>query len=161
MDVTANDVREVRFGTTRMRAGYNMAEVDAFLDKVEKAIASYTEGYQRAKDDADALRSQVQQVQGRIEALQAELREAQDAHASAEAVRAERDTIVVEIPDSREAADAESTAENPVIAVPDGAPADSAALDELRGIRDRVRSMLEQQLELVDSVSLPTADSDH
>ncbi len=95
MDVSASDVREVRFGTTRIKAGYDISEVDQFLDRVEKAIAAYTENYQRAQDEADALRSQVQQVQRRLESAQVELDEAR-AQAPAAVVNGTRDTIVVE-----------------------------------------------------------------
>ena len=38
MTLSAQNVRDARFGTTRIRAGYNMAEVDAFLDQVEDTI---------------------------------------------------------------------------------------------------------------------------
>lgn len=158
MDVSASDVREVRFGTTRIKAGYDISEVDQFLDRVEKAIAAYTENYQRAQDEADALRSQVQQVQRRLESAQVELDEAR-AQAPAAVVNGTRDTIVVETtgtaPPPSEAADIESTTENPVVVVASIDTESGEVLADLTRIRDDVRAMLERQLELVDSVQLP------
>ncbi len=158
MDVSANDVREVRFGTTRVKAGYDISEVDQFLDRVERAIAAYAENYQRAQDEADALRSQVQQVQSRLELAQAELDEVRE-QASATVADGTRDTIVVQTEDAAppqvEAADTESTAENPVVVVASSDSASAEALADLARIRDDVRTMLERQLDLVDSVELP------
>lgn len=146
MDLSASDVRAVRFGTTRMRAGYNMAEVDAFLDTVEQAIARYSSESVRLTDEADALRSQVQQLQGRLEAMQAELSQARE----------------------KAPADQESTAENPIVVVTKGAAAVATteiietgdtdareSLAHLLRVREDVRSMLERQLELVDEVEIP------
>lgn len=147
MDLTASDVRDVRFGTTRLRAGYNMAEVDAFLDQVEKTIATYAESYQRAKDDADALRSQVQQVQNRLEALQAERQPAEAPTLDRPEDKSE-DVVA-------ESADLESTAENPIVATSPAGTEDSSALAELRRVRDEVRAVLREQLELVDSLDVP------
>ena len=145
MDLSASDVRAVRFGTTRLRTGYNMAEVDAFLDTVEQSIASYSSESVRLVDEADALRSQVQQLQGRLEAMQTELSQARE----------------------QAPADAESTAENPVVVVTEGAATVATtdiidtgeaqareSLARLLRVRDDVRSMLERQLELVDEVEI-------
>lgn len=146
MDLSASDVRAVRFGTTRLRTGYNMAEVDAFLDTVEQAIAGYSSESVRLADEADALRSQVQQLHGRLEAMQAELSQARE----------------------QAPADEESTAENPIVVVPENAPtvasteiietgdADTQeSLARLLSVREDVRAMLERQLELVDGVEIP------
>jgi len=145
VDLSASDVRAVRFGTTRLRTGYNMAEVDAFLDTVEQSIASYSSESVRLVDEADALRSQVQQLQGRLEAMQTELSQARE----------------------QAPADAESTAENPVVVVTEGAATVATtdiidtgeaqareSLTRLLRVRDDVRSMLERQLELVDEVEI-------
>jgi len=138
VDLSANDVREVRFGTTRIRAGYDISEVDEFLDRVEKSIAEYTDNYRRVQDEAEALRSQVQQIQGRLEAIQAE--------------QAERD----ELEEARsQPMDPDSTAENPVVVLAPTGAESTEALDGLRRIRDDVRHMLQRQLELVDSVQVP------
>ena len=146
MDLSASDVRAVRFGTTRLLTGYNMAEVDAFLDTVEQAIAGYSSESVRLADEADALRSQVQQLHGRLEAMQAELSQARE----------------------QAPADEESTAENPIVVVPENAPtvasteiietgdADTQeSLARLLSVREDVRAMLERQLELVDGVEIP------
>lgn len=146
MDLSASDVRAVRFGTTRLRTGYNMAEVDAFLDTVEQAIAGYSSESVRLADEADALRSQVQQLHGRLEAMQAELSQARE----------------------QAPADEESTAENPIVVVTESAPtvasteiietsdADTQeSLARLLSVREDVRAMLERQLELVDGVEIP------
>jgi len=146
VDLSASDVRAVRFGTTRLRTGYNMAEVDAFLDTVEQAIAGYSSESVRLADEADALRSQVQQLHGRLEAMQAELSQARE----------------------QAPADEESTAENPIVVVPENAPtvasteiietgdADTQeSLARLLSVREDVRAMLERQLELVDGVEIP------
>ncbi|HEV8025112.1 MAG TPA: DivIVA domain-containing protein [Candidatus Nanopelagicales bacterium] len=149
MDVTASDVRQVRFGTTRLKAGYDISEVDEFLDRVEKSITAYSINCQQAQDEAEALRSQIQQVQSRLESLQGEL---EQARALSDAVGAspERDTIVVDVPD------VETTAENPIL-VPasGGAELSNETVEQFRRIRDEVRTMLERQLDLVDSVKLP------
>ena len=63
--------------TTRIRAGYNMVEVDAFLDQVEDTIAYASSEGQRLGDEVEALRSQVRQLQRRLAAAQRELQEAQ------------------------------------------------------------------------------------
>mgnify|MGYP001544869449 CR=1 FL=1 len=146
MDLSASDVRAVRFGTTRLRTGYNMAEVDAFLDTVEQAIAGYSSESVRLADEADALRSQVQQLHGRLEAMQAELSEARE----------------------QAPADEESTAENPIVVVTESAPTGASteiietgdadtqeSLARLLSVREDVRAMLERQLELVDGVEIP------
>lgn len=146
MDLSASDVRAVRFGTTRLRTGYNMAEVDAFLDTVEQAIAGYSSESVRLADEADALRSQVQQLHGRLEAMQAELSQARE----------------------QAPADQESTAENPIVVVTESAPTGASteiietgdadtqeSLARLLSVREDVRAMLERQLELVDGVEIP------
>lgn len=144
MDVSASDIREVRFGTTRVKAGYDISEVDQFLDRVEKAIAAYAESYQRAQDEADALRSQVQQVQNRLESTQSELDEVRNQASSTP---------------HPQAPDIESTAENPVVVVESAENDTEEALVDLRRIRDEVRDMLERQLDLVATVRLPDAQS--
>ena len=146
MTVSAEDVRVVRFGTTRIRAGYDMKEVDAFLDTVESSIADYAAGAQLARDDAAALRSQVVQLQGRLAAVQAELEQCQEASRTAAVVPAEHDTLITELPS---APDVETTAETPIVT----GRAESTN-DRLMRVRDDVRSMLVQQLELVDRLDI-------
>ena len=146
MELSAQDVKDVQFGTTRVKAGYNMSEVDAFLDKVEAAITHYSANYQRAKDDADALVSQVQQLQGRLAAVNAELAECKEQMAQDDS-SGEHDTIITAIHAN---ADTESTAENPVVNAED-----IAVLNSLAKVRDDVRLMLTEQLQLVKDLRLP------
>lgn len=142
MELTSQDVREVRFGTTRLRAGYDMKEVDAFLDAIESTISTQSERSQHLSDEAEALRSQVQQLQTRLASVQAELDECRvlctpvpdDGHT----------TVVTPIEPST---DAETTAENPVIAGDD----QRAALVK---VRDDVRQMLTDQLRIVDDLTI-------
>lgn len=146
MELSAQDVKDVQFGTTRVKAGYDMSEVDAFLDKVEAAITHYSANYQRAKDDADALVSQVQQLQGRLAAVNAELAECKEQMAQDDS-SGEHDTIITAIHAN---ADTESTAENPVVNAED-----IAVLNSLAKVRDDVRLMLTEQLQLVKDLRLP------
>lgn len=145
MELSPHDVRDVRFGTTRMRAGYDMAEVDAFLDTIEAAVESYTTELRHSRDEADALRSQVHQLQARLAGVQAELDECRALGAPA-AFEDVHDTIVTDIKDS---ADVETTAETPMV----GHPPQSgfAALNQ---VREDVRRMLTEQLKLVDELNV-------
>lgn len=147
MELSPQDVRDVRFGTTRMRAGYNMTEVDAFLDTIETSVESYQTELRNSRDEADALRSQVHQLQARLERLQAELDECRALSAPA-TPQDGHDTIVTAIIDS---ADVESTAENPIVRDP-GQP----VVAELLRVREDVRRMLTEQLKLVDELNIET-----
>lgn len=159
MTLTPEEVRDVRFGTTRARAGYKMGEVDAFLDNVEAAIAEYSSQNQRLGDEADALRSQVQQLQTRLSAAQKELEEIVIARDAEDVDR--HVTLVTPVPAqddpnteptvvvATEGDNVETTAENPVVA---GVPA--TEFEELVAVRDRVRDMLEKQIALVDELDI-------
>lgn len=152
MDLTAQDVRDVRFGTTRMRAGYQMAEVDAFLDTIETAVGSYARELQDTRDEAEALRSQVQQLQGRLATVQAELDECR-VLAAPQGQSDGHDTVITEIERAHRTqteADVETTAETPVVR---SGPAESP-LAMLQQVRDDVRMMLSEQLRLVDELDL-------
>lgn len=152
MTLSAEDVRDVRFGTTRIRAGYDMKEVDAFLDAVESAIAQYASESQLARDDAAALRSQVAQLQARLAAVQGELEECLEASRISAVVPAEHDTLVTEL---QSTPDVETTAETPIVAVQA-----EPIHDRLVRVRDEVRSMLVQQLALVDRLQIDMAGKD-
>lgn len=56
MSLSPQDVRDKQFATVRMRAGYDMDEVDAFLDQIEAEIA-------RLLGDNDELRSRLAAAQ--------------------------------------------------------------------------------------------------
>ena len=146
MTLSAEDVRAVRFGTTRIRAGYDMKEVDAFLDDVESAIAQYASESQLARDDAAALRSQVGQLQARVAAVQAELEQCQDACQTPMNVPSEHDTVITELPNTP---DVETTAETPIVGQVSG-----QAREDLVKVRDEVRSMLVRQLAIVDELDI-------
>ena len=157
MTLSAQDVRDARFGTKRIRAGYNMAEVDAFLDQVEGAITLTSSEGQRLGDEVEALRSQVQQLQGRLAAAQRELQDAQSTPiASPDEGHA---TVITPTDDGASAAtvqnlDGASTTENVVVG--DVSPVDR---ESLAAIRDRVREMLTRQLALVDDFDVDASDA--
>ena len=156
MTLSAQNVRDARFGTTRIRAGYNMAEVDAFLDQVEDTIAHASSEGQRLGDEVEALRSQVQQLQGRLAAAQRELQEAQSTPVAAPDEG--HATVTPPTDDGASAAtdqnlDGASTTENVVIG--DVLP---VGQESLVAIRDRVREMLTRQLALVDDLDIDAPD---
>lgn len=64
--LSADDVRAVTFATTRIRAGYDMDEVDAFLDQVERTIAQLTKALATARDHETIQRAQLERLQQRI-----------------------------------------------------------------------------------------------
>ena len=158
MTLSAQDVRDARFGTTRIRAGYSMAEVDAFLDQVEDTIAHESSEVQRLGDEVEALRSQLQQLQGRLAAAQREMQEAQSTPVAAPDEG--HATIITPTDDGASAATAHdlggaSTTENVVVG--DVPP---VGRESLAAIRDRVREMLTRQLALVDDLDIDSsADS--
>ena len=156
MTLSAQDVRDARFGTRRIRTGYNMAEVDAFLDQVEDTIAHTSSEGQRLGDEVEALRSQVQQLQGRLVAAQRELQEAQPT--SVAAPDEGHATVITPTDDGASAAtvqslDGASTTENVVVG--DVPP---VSRESLVAIRDRVREMLTRQLALVDDLGIDASD---
>jgi DivIVA domain-containing protein len=51
MPLTPDDVRNKRFTPVRLREGYDMAEVDAFLDEVEAELIRLAEEGERAPSD--------------------------------------------------------------------------------------------------------------
>lgn len=68
--VSAEQVRDVTFRTVRARAGYDMGEVDAFLDRVEHTIAELSRNLADARDAQSVLRSQCDQLRARLHAEQ-------------------------------------------------------------------------------------------
>ena len=145
MELSPQDIRDVRFGTTRMRAGYDMTEVDAFLDAIETSVESYATGLRNSRDEADALRSQVYQLQARLESVQAELDECRALSAPV-SPNDGHDTVVTGIEDS---ADVETTAENPIVR-----DQEQPVVAELLRVREDVRRMLTEQLKLVDELHI-------
>ena len=86
--LTAADVRAVTFTTTRIRAGYDMDEVDAFLDRVEQTIAALTFERDTARDQEAIQRTQLERLQARVSA---------QAQAPSESATSSADPIVREI----------------------------------------------------------------
>ena len=123
-----------------------MAEVDAFLDQVEDTIAHTSSEGQRLGDEVEALRSQVQQLQGRLAAAQRELQEAQSTPVAAP----DEGHVTVITPTD----DGASTTENVVVG--DVPP---VGRESLVAIRDRVREMLTRQLALVDDLDIDVSDA--
>ena len=78
MPITAADVRATQFGTTRMRSGYDMDEVDAFLDIIEADVAQYADELQRSRDGEAVLRTQCDQLQARLTAAEQRVSELQE-----------------------------------------------------------------------------------
>ena len=163
MILIAQNVRDARFGTTRIRAGYNMAEVDAFLDQVEDTIAHASSEGQRLGDEVEALRSQVQQLQGRLAAAQRELQEAQSTPVAAPDEG--HATVITPTDDGASAATVQNHdgASAATVQNPDGASATENVVvgdvppvgqEGLVAIRDRVREMLTRQLALVDDLDI-------
>ena len=83
MPITAADVRATQFATTRMRAGYDMDEVDAFLDIIEADVAQYADELQRSRDGEAVLRTQCDQLQARLTAAEQRVIELQEQLATA------------------------------------------------------------------------------
>ena len=71
MTLTPQDVRAVQFTTTRMRVGYEMTEVDAFLDEVETSLVAGERELQQAREREAVLRTQCEQLQARVDYLEA------------------------------------------------------------------------------------------
>lgn len=79
MALTPADIRSVQFSTTRMKSGYEMDEVDAFLDQVEAELGALISQAQAARDSEAVLRAQCDQLVGRIGELERRLSEASSA----------------------------------------------------------------------------------
>jgi DivIVA domain-containing protein len=88
-------VRNTKFSTTRMRAGYDMDEVDAFLDIVEADVAQYSDDLQRSRDGEAVLRTQCDQLQVRLGMAEQKLADAQAELAELQSVRAHQTEPIV------------------------------------------------------------------
>lgn len=76
MALTPSDIRNVQFTTTRMKSGYDMDEVDSFLDLVEGELGVLISQTQAARDSEAVLRAQCDQLIGRVGELERRLGEA-------------------------------------------------------------------------------------
>ncbi|MBU6277907.1 MAG: DivIVA domain-containing protein [Actinomycetales bacterium] len=64
--LTPTEIRNAAFGTTRLRTGYDMDEVDAFLDMIEERLAVLLAELQRAQEGEAQYRAQYEQLRSRV-----------------------------------------------------------------------------------------------
>lgn len=144
MALTPADVRATQFATTRVRAGYDVDEVDAFLDIVESDIATLTADLQKSRDEAAVLRTQYAQMQLRLRAADLELAATGDRVRIMNAPETRQDTVEIVRPDKSLFTGDAAT----VLAIAQ-ATADEiigAANKQVRGIRADLRTRLEAQI---------------
>lgn len=65
MPMTPEDVRAKQFATVRMRTGYDMEEVDAFLDEIEAEVARLSTENERLRDEAVQARTSLAEAEER------------------------------------------------------------------------------------------------
>ena len=94
MPLTAAEVRATQFSTTRMRAGYDMDEVDAFLDRVEGALAGSERELLQAREREAVLRTQCEQLQARVDYLESHPELRGDAESVMRIAQATADEII-------------------------------------------------------------------
>jgi len=82
MALSPEDVRNTMFGTTRMRTGYDMDEVDSFLDVIESDLIRRTDEVQRAREAEEAMRAQNSLLHAQVRELEAHVRTLQTKLAS-------------------------------------------------------------------------------
>lgn len=156
MPLTAAEVRVTKFSTTRMRSGYDMDEVDAFLDIVEADVAQYADELQRSRDGEAVLRTQCDQLQVRLGMAEQRLADTQAELAEAQASKAAQpEPVAVEVPvltpEEAEAIAADPEASS-VLAIAQRQADEIVrhAHAKADGIRSSVRGMLTDQLAAVD-----------
>jgi DivIVA domain-containing protein len=149
MPLTAAEVRATQFTTTRMRSGYDMDEVDAFLDIVEADVSQYADELQRSRDGEAVLRTQCDQIQARLTAAEQRLAEAEARPAAAVAVAAVADP---EVPAELAAQLGENPDAAAVLAVAQRTAEEIIRAAEARAeaVRTSVRTVLDQQRALLD-----------
>ena len=99
MPLTPAEVRATQFATTRVRSGYDVDEVDAFLDIVEVDIAALSGDLQQARDESAVLRTQYSQLQSRLRSAERELAAAHERGSSASSTPLRNDTVEIIRPD--------------------------------------------------------------
>jgi DivIVA domain-containing protein len=154
MPLTAAEVRATQFSTTRMRGGYDMDEVDAFLDIIEADVAQYADELQRSRDGEAVLRTQCDQLQARLTAAEQRLAEAQEQLAAGIAARGIPVALPVEpqVPAELQAQLGEHPDAAAVLAVAQRTADEIVRYAQVRadGIRTSVRTMLDEQKALLD-----------
>ncbi len=150
MPLTAAEVRATQFSTTRMRSGYDMDEVDAFLDIVEADVSQYADELQRSRDGEAVLRTQCDQVQARLTIAEQRLTEAEARPAAAAVVVAA--AADPEVPAELTAQLGDNPDAAAVLAVAQRTADEIIRAAEVRaeGIRASVRSMLDEQRVLLE-----------
>jgi DivIVA domain-containing protein len=153
MPLTAADVRATTFGTTRLRSGYSMDEVDAFLDIVEADVAQYSDELQRSRDGEAVLRTQCEQLQTRLSLAEERLAEAQAAVAALQA-RAAQQALPEPpvVPDDVAEAIAADDDASAVLAIAQRTADEMVRYAQQRSdaVRAAVRAMLTEQLAVID-----------
>lgn len=99
MPLTPAEVRATQFATTRVRSGYDVDEVDAFLDIVEADIAALSGDLQQARDESAVLRTQYSQLQSRLRSAELDLAAARERASSASAPEIRHETVEIIRPD--------------------------------------------------------------
>ena len=150
MTLTAADVRATTFATTRMHLGYNMDEVDEFLDIVEADIAQLTDELQRSRDGEAVLRAQCDQLQLRVTVAEKKVAEV-EAELAAVRVRADSPAAIAPPPELMALVAGNQDAEA-IIAAAQQAAIDLVhrAVVQADAIRHAVRATLDQQRALLD-----------
>ena len=171
MGLKPEDIRGTMFATTRMRAGYDMDEVDAFLDVVEADLAARARDVQESLEAQEAMRAQNALLHAQVLELEQEVATLRSRLAAAEGGAGQDAAHVVDDAVTEVMAVVEAPAESDVrhtepIAVPSPEQTHEAAAvltlaersaDEIirsarvqaREIRAQVRGMLAAQLSLV------------
>lgn len=150
MTLTAADVRATTFATTRMHLGYNMDEVDEFLDIVEADIAQFTDELQRSRDGEAVLRAQCDQLQLRVTVAEKKVAEV-EAELAAMRVRADS-TASIAPPAELMAVIAGNQDAEAIIAAAQQAAIDLVhrAVVQADAVRHALRATLDQQRALLD-----------
>lgn len=99
MPLTPAEVRATQFATTRVRSGYDVDEVDAFLDIVEADIAALSGDLQQARDESAVLRTQYSQLQSRLRRAELELAAVQERGPTSSSTAIRHDTVEIVRPD--------------------------------------------------------------
>ena len=144
MPLTPAEVRATQFATTRVRSGYDVGEVDAFLDIVEADIALLSGDLQQARDESAVLRSQYSQLQSRLRSAELDLAAARERASSASAPEIRHETVEIIRPDP--ALFTGDAAEVMKIAQVTADEIIGSARKQAQRIRTDLRSRLETQL---------------
>lgn len=140
MTISQADIQGAQFATARVGKGYRMSDVDEFLDWLSQGVGELLAELAERKAAEEMWQAQAGQLRVRLERVSAEL----------EAARAQHSTVVASAPSS----DGEDTREQTVI----GRDYPNASQDEVaraREIRERMKTMLEEQLRLIGEWQLP------